>query len=37
MAAAKERGDDAEVAQLASRLRELATASPHLRRTAASR
>ncbi len=37
MAAAKERGDDAEVAQLASRLRELATASPHLRRTAATR
>ncbi|MDQ6846857.1 MAG: DNA primase [Candidatus Dormibacteraeota bacterium] len=37
MAAAKERGDDVEVARLASRLRELATASPHLRRTAASR
>ena len=37
MAAAKERGDDTEVARLASRLRELATASPHLRRTAASR
>ena len=37
MAAAKERGDDGEVARLASRLRELATASPHLRRTAASR
>ena len=37
MAAAKERGDGAEVAQLASRLRELATASPHLRRTAGSR
>jgi hypothetical protein len=37
MAAAKERGDAAEVAQLASRLRELATASPHLRRTAATR
>lgn len=37
MAAAKERGDSGEVAQLASRLRELATASPHLRRTAGSR
>ncbi len=37
MAAAKERGDDVEVARLASRLRELATASPHLRRTAATR
>lgn len=37
MAAAKERGDDAEVAVLASRLRQLATASPHLRRTAATR
>ncbi len=37
MAAAKERGDQGEVAVLASRLRELATASPHLRRTAASR
>jgi hypothetical protein len=37
MAGAKERGDDAEVARLAARLRVLATASPHLRRTAASR
>jgi DNA primase len=34
MAAAKERGDDTEVGQLAARLRELATASPRLRRSA---
>ena len=34
MAAAKERGDEAEVGELASRLRQLATASPRLRRTA---
>jgi DNA primase len=34
MAAAKERGDDAEVGVLAARLRQLATASPRLRRTA---
>ena len=37
MAAAKDRGDDAEVSRLASRLRVLATASPHLRRTAGTR
>jgi DNA primase len=34
MAAAKERGDDAEVGRLATRLRQLATASPRLRRSA---
>lgn len=34
MALAKERGDDAEVGELAARLRVLATASPRLRRTA---
>jgi DNA primase catalytic core len=34
MAVAKERGDDAEVGELAARLRQLATASPRLRRTA---
>jgi DNA primase len=34
MAAAKERGDDSEVGQLAARLRQLATASPRLRRSA---
>jgi DNA primase len=34
MAAAKERGDDAEVGELAGRLRQLATASPRLRRRA---
>jgi DNA primase len=37
MAAAKERGDDAEVSRLAARLRRLATESPHLRRTAGTR
>ena len=37
MAAAKELGDDLEVSRLAARLRELATASPHLRRTAGTR
>jgi hypothetical protein len=37
MAAAKERGDDAEVGRLAARLRRLATESPHLRRTAGTR
>ena len=37
MAAAKERGDDAEVGRLAARLRRLATDSPHLRRTAGTR
>ncbi|HWF57572.1 MAG TPA: DNA primase [Candidatus Dormibacteraeota bacterium] len=34
MAAAKERGDDTEVGVLAARLRQLATASPRLRRSA---
>ncbi|MGH7722496.1 MAG: DNA primase [Candidatus Dormibacteria bacterium] len=34
MAAARERGDDAEVGRLAARLRQLATASPRLRRSA---
>jgi DNA primase len=34
MAAAKERGDSAEVGELAARLRQLATASPRLRRSA---
>jgi DNA primase len=34
MAAAKERGDDNEVGHLAARLRQLATASPRLRRSA---
>jgi hypothetical protein len=34
MAAAKERGDSAEVGELAARLRHLATASPRLRRSA---
>jgi hypothetical protein len=34
MAAAKERGDSTEVGELAARLRQLATASPRLRRSA---